>query len=440
MRVPFLDSLTNLVSGLGGARDKATANRYATVVLTRDQLNAAYRGDWVAKKAVNIPADDATREWRAWQAKEEQITAIEAEEKRLKIQAKCKEAMRKGRLHGGAAIYIVVEGQDQAEPLDLRRIGKGGIDFLNVLTRHEINTGSVVRDPCDEQNNKPEYFEVTSPSKGLTKIHPSRLVIFDGAGLPDPDLNNDGWGDSVLQAIDDAIKNQATVTQSTATMTQESTVSVIKSPGLMEKVADPEYRAAMLKRYQLAMTGKSMVNTLMLDGDEDFEKISETFTGLKDLIMAYLQIAAAAADIPVARMLGSTPGSLNATGDNDLRNYYDNVGSVQKNDLAPALAMLDEALIRSALGDRPAEIHYKWRSLWQMSEKDKAEVDNKNAMTVQTYYNTGLIRDDKLSRAAVNLIIESGLLPGLDPDAHVDVAEPTDDADLDEAGVLRNQP
>lgn len=434
----FIDSLTNLISGLGGARDKATGNRYAAPLLDRGQLTEAYRGDWVARKAVNIPADDATREWRAWQAESDQITALETEEKRLGVQVKCREAMRKARLYGGAAIYIVVETQDQAEPLDLRRIGQGGVDFLTVLTRYEINSGQVEQDPLSPDHGKPQYYEVTSTSQGLVRVHPSRLVVLEGVKLPDMALNNDGWGDSVLVAIDDAIKHQATVAQSTATLTQESTVSVIKTPQLLERVADPAYRAKLLQRYQLAMTGKSMVNTLMLDAEEDFEKIHETFTGLKDLMEVYLQIASAAADIPVARMLGSTPGNLSSTGEGDLRNYYDNVGGVQRNELAPALTLLDEALIRSALGNRPPDVHYTWRSLWQMSEKDRAEVAFKKSQAVKTYYGTGLIQDDKLSRAVVNLLIEDGLLPGLDEDASVDIAEPNE-PDPDEAGIVRTE-
>ena len=44
---------------------------------------------------------------------------------------------------------------------------------------------------------------------------------------------------------------------------------------------------------------------------------------------------------------------MNATGDSDTRNYYDRLQSDQVMRLQPALARLDEVLIRNALG-RPA--------------------------------------------------------------------------------------
>jgi phage-related protein (TIGR01555 family) len=105
-----------------------------------------------------------------------------------------------------------------------------------------------------------------------------------------------------------------------------------------------------------------MFNMLLLDGNgqsgptaggERWEQKQISFAQLPELIRQYLQIASAAADIPITRMLGESPGGLNSTGDADLRNYYDNVSARQKTELAPALNRLDEIIIRSALGARP---------------------------------------------------------------------------------------
>ncbi|WP_238174948.1 anti-CBASS protein Acb1 family protein, partial [Pseudomonas aeruginosa] len=77
------DKLVNFVANLGTERDKAAGSFYAPVVLTDEQLHNAYRGAWFPRKVVDIPAKDATRRWRAWQASKAQIEKIEAEEKRL---------------------------------------------------------------------------------------------------------------------------------------------------------------------------------------------------------------------------------------------------------------------------------------------------------------------------------------------------------------------
>lgn len=71
MKIPFVDSLVNLVSGLGTAKDKTTANQYGFVQLSTEQLESAYRGDWIAAKAVDIPAEEVYYTWKPlWQVTE----------------------------------------------------------------------------------------------------------------------------------------------------------------------------------------------------------------------------------------------------------------------------------------------------------------------------------------------------------------------------------
>ncbi|KGM30218.1 anti-CBASS protein Acb1 family protein, partial [Inquilinus limosus] len=84
----FLDTLTNVLAGLFTARDKLAHDRFLHVVQDRGQLEAAYRGDWIARKVIDVPPFDMTREWRRWHADPAQIAAIEAEEARLGVQRK----------------------------------------------------------------------------------------------------------------------------------------------------------------------------------------------------------------------------------------------------------------------------------------------------------------------------------------------------------------
>ncbi|RVO22991.1 anti-CBASS protein Acb1 family protein, partial [Sinorhizobium meliloti] len=135
------DSLTNMVASLGTSRDKAAANVYSMPMLTDEELLNAYRGAWLPKKVVDIPAFDSIRAWRDWQAKKPQIEAIEAEEKRLNVMGKLLETRIKARLWGGAAMVIGTGDQDLTAPLDVERIGKGGLKYLTVMTRRHLTAG-----------------------------------------------------------------------------------------------------------------------------------------------------------------------------------------------------------------------------------------------------------------------------------------------------------
>src|SRR5690349_5702773 len=121
------DGLMSLASRMGTERDKAASVFYAQPILTDEQIIAAYRGSWLPRKIVDIPALDSCRKWRNWQAESDQIGAIEAEERRLNLRGKVLEAAKKGRLFGGAALFIGTGDADPSQPLDAERVGKGGL-------------------------------------------------------------------------------------------------------------------------------------------------------------------------------------------------------------------------------------------------------------------------------------------------------------------------
>src|SRR5690606_37372393 len=111
------DGLQNVVANLGTGRDKASHTVYVADNLTSEQLVAMYRTSCLAAAICDYPAEDATRKWRNWRAEADQITKIEAEEKRLGLQHKVQEALIASRILGGAALYISAENQDPAQPL-----------------------------------------------------------------------------------------------------------------------------------------------------------------------------------------------------------------------------------------------------------------------------------------------------------------------------------
>src|SRR5690606_15333527 len=62
------DGLMNLVANLGTARDKASHTTYGVPTLTEQDAVNAYRSAWIPRKIVDIPAMDACRKWRGWNA------------------------------------------------------------------------------------------------------------------------------------------------------------------------------------------------------------------------------------------------------------------------------------------------------------------------------------------------------------------------------------
>lgn len=411
------DTLRALVGGLGNPeRDKAAGLYYADPVWDDAQLVNAYRGAWLPRKIIDIPAMDACRAWRDWQAKSAQIGDIEDEEKRLNVRGKVLEAKIKARLFGGAAIFI---GTGDARPEDEFRpetVKKRGVQYLNVMTRRQLIAGEIENDPQSSFYGRPRWYEMTSQT-GVVRIHPSRLVIFTGAQRPDDDIAgaiDQGWGDSVLASTLTAIQQADATAANIASLVFEAKIDVVRVPEMMASLSDPVYRERLLERFSLAAAAKGNNGTLILDKEEEYDQKSASFATLPDLMDRFFQQVSGAADIPMTRLFGQSPGGLNASGEADLRNYYDRVSAGQELEMRPAMALLDEALIRSGLGSRPDDVFYTWTPLWQISQKERADIGKINAETIKTLNDTALFPSEAIAKAGANMLVENSILPGIE--------------------------
>lgn len=407
------DSLVNVVTGMGTERDKSLATMFRFESMDQAQLDSAYRGDWIARKIVDIPADDATREWRAWQAEKQDITAIETLERTIGLQKRLKQAMLRGRLYGGGAIVLGVNQGTMADELRVDRIRKGDLKWINVVSRYDLGTGPIDWRVDSPYYGQPQYYTRTGTGLSSLQIHPSRVIRFLGNEVLDLKLAN-GWGDSVLQVVADAVLAAGTVTNVTAQLVQEAKTDVVQIPEMSERIKNKDYEDRLRKRFALANMMRSAYSILLIDKEEQWNRQQTSFAGLPDVLRMYLMIASGAADIPATRMLGQSPTGMSATGESDIRNYYDRVSDEQNNEVTPNITSLDEILIRSALGSRPADVFYEWNSLWQMTEKEKMEIEKSKADVFKIDVDSGLIDPVVLKEARENQLIESGLYPGLE--------------------------
>lgn len=390
------DGLENVVAGLGTERDKRSFTQYGFARhLSRIELENMYRTSWLAKKIVNVVADDMTRAWRRHVFDDESgemMFAVEQVEKALFVRAKINEALRWARLYGGALIVIGVNGESPAAPLNLDTIRRGSLRWLHVLDRHRVSASGVLTTDLDSPNfGKPEHYTVAESS---VVVHHTRVLRFDGQPLPYFAWEkNERWGDSELQHLFDSLSNADTSTAAVASMLFEANVDVVKAEGLADLVSTRGGEEKLIKRFQTAAVLKSFNRMLLLDGQESYEKKGNNFSGLDKVMQQFMQDVSGAADIPVTRLYGQVPGGLNASGDSEIRNYYDSIKAKQEAILCPQLDLLDEILIRSALGRMPDDYRYELGSLWQMSDKEKSEIEKNRAERDAKYLDMGVISE-----------------------------------------------
>ena len=440
------DRLSNLVSGLGTQKDKAAHGRFGRVWLDKDELDSMYEGDFLSGLLVDAPADDMTRAWRSWDGGKNQVAALDRAEKALRVKPRVNLALKQSRLYGGSVILLGTGDADPSLPLDVESLPRGGLQYLHVLSRHEISTTGLIRDPLDPDFGQPAMYQLGTgqgaSTTGSVDIHPSRVIRFLGQAKLETTRAADGWGGlSVLQRAYDALRNAASAQAALASLLQEAKVDVIKIPELTERVTDDGYRASMLARFGLAAQTKAINGMLILDAAEEYEQKSINLASLPDVLAKFLELVAAAANMPITRLLGKSSTGLSATGEHDLVNYYDMIAGRQEVELRPGLERLDIALKRHALGSTPDKLDYSWNSLWQMSAPEKADLALKKAQATMVLVKTGTIPFDALATGVQSQLVEDGTYPEFEtalatakmpirePSAAMMAAQPNDPAD-----------
>ncbi|MBQ0803001.1 MAG: DUF1073 domain-containing protein [Sulfitobacter litoralis] len=419
MQVPFIDGLRNYVANLATGRDKASHSTYTNHTIDDAQLVAMYRTSAIAKKIVDLPAEDSLREWREWQASAAQISALEAEEKRLGLQANLIRAAKRGRLFGGAALFIGTGDTDLMKPLNPERIGSGGLKYISVLNRADLTSSALERDPRLTGYGKPKFYTMNTDG-GQVTIHPSRLVLLQGDELPDDRFAGAslGWSDPVITSCLTAVRDNDASLANVASLMFEAKINVIGVKGLTEglRSGGGEFERQILARQSLNATAKGINGDLLMDTDDTFTTRSASFATLPDIMDRFMQACSAAASIPMTLLFGMSPGGLNASGDADTRGYYDRIKVMQALELQPSMQILDECLIRSALGSRPDDVFYNWRPLWMPTTKERAETGKLIADTFKIVSEMDLLPPEAVANAVVNGLTESGLAPGLEGD------------------------
>lgn len=387
------DSLTNMVANLGTSRDTRSHNHFGYQFISQYELEAAYQSNWIARRIVDVPNEDATREWRTFNGAEAQ--EIAQEEKRLGLQQLYQNASCWSDLYGGAGM-IMITNQDLAKPLDVRKIKKGDLKKFIVLDRWDLSAQEFnFTNPLGENFMKPEFYTFVN---GQTRVHHSHVVRLEGARLPRRlSQLEQGWGDSRLRRCMDDLRDVVATKGGIASLVLKANVDTITREGLSAALAGPECDA-ITRRYQMFGMMQSMVNLGLLDSSEKYERNSVSFAGLSQIMEQFMVWTAGCAEQPVTKLFGQSASGLSATGEGDQDNYYDTIKARQDGPNRQHLEIIDQVLVRSAIGHFPDDLEFEWNPLYQASGAEQAQQDLADAQTDTINIDNGTIKPSQAMR------------------------------------------
>lgn len=386
--------------GLGAGSQQDGANfGFNFVTRNRIQMEAAYRGNWVCGVTVDVVAEDMTRAGITINSTIEPDLQqkLDGEFDRLEIWNQLCDTVKWSRLYGGCIAVLLIDGQNVSTPLNLNSIAKDQFKGLLVLDRWLVQPSlqNLVTEMGPDLG-KPKFYRVVADAQALVNmdVHYSRVIRLEGVTLPYwQRIAENGWGQSVLERMWDRIVAFDSTTEGAAQLVYKAHLRTIKIKGLRDIIGTGgKAYEALVKNIEMIRQFQSNEGMTLLDGDDEFETTSYTFAGLDDMLHQFGQQLSGATQIPLIRLFGQSPTGLNATGESDLRTYYDNVTRSQDRQLRTGVAKILDVTHRSLTGKPPpADLTYNFAPLYDMDDTEKATVVKTKSDAIVNAFVEGII-------------------------------------------------
>ncbi len=399
-----LDAFTNALARMGwGTPNIMEATAYPLTRLTKNYqlMNSLYRSPWVIRRIIDVVPEDMCKNWIqiTSQLQPDQLSRLEKLQRKTSVKSKILEALKWGRLYGGAAAIIMIDGHENMldKPLDLDTVFPGSFMGLLVVDRWSgLNPGpELVSDIRDPDFGLPSTYQVTNNADGTTiTVHHSRLLRFIGRDLPNWEKQAEVyWGASEIEYVFDEPKKRDNTSWNLAHLVFRANLNVLHTDDLAQMLSTGNQQANQ-QLYNLVQAQNWLMNNFsmfMLDKDDKFETKQYTFSGLAEVYENFMYDVSGAAEIPVTKLFGRSPAGLNATGEGDLQNYYDSVETKQEAYLRPVLDKLLPVLFVSELGAVPDDMDYKFNQVRRPKDTEMADLAGKNTESVDKVFNSGII-------------------------------------------------
>ena len=420
--VSVLDAFSNPLFRLGrGSQSPLEATEYPLTRMTDNYalLNSLYRDSWVVQNVVGLMVDDMLREWYKLNGTitPEMQDALDRLERKTRLRSRVNEGLRWGRLYGGAAGLIMIKGQeDLSKPLDLDLVFPGSFEGLYILDRWQGVTPNLAL-VLEGGEEAPESYSITDgQGHTVATVHNSRVVRFVGRDLPRIERQAElYWGESEVEALYKEVVAHDNVSANMAALTFQANVNTMEIKGLEQLFSIGSSQAQ--RRFWQVMQAQSVLRsnfgTQLVEQGTKLTNTQYHFNGLQEVYESMCLNLCGASHYPMTKLFGRSPAGMNATGESDLKNYYDYVDSQREAKLRPALQKLLPVLAMSAWGYIPEDLDFSFPPLWTPTAMETAEIALKKAQAIRDTFQAGLFQADTAMKELKKLEEETGMFGSL---------------------------
>ena len=361
-----------------------------------------YRESWLAMRIIDMPSEDMTRAWYRLSTSldEDALHALRRLEARHSVKQELTNAVRWARLYGGSIALMVIRGEEDRleEPLDPDLLLPDCFQGLLVMDRAGgiQPTPELVTDLDDPDFGLPAGYTVTldTDRSRCVTIHHSRVLRFIGRELPASEsVREQYWGASEMEHIWDELQKRSAASANIAQLIFQANITTLKMSDFGELLNSGTERQRESVEYAMFMENRfrTSFGLQLLSRDDSLENHPYSFSGLSEIYEQFMMDMAGAAEIPATKLFGRSPQGMNATGESDLRNYYDLIASLQERQLRPALEKLLPVMAVSCWGFVPEDMEIVFEPVMTSSPLERAELAEKLSAPVIDAFRAGLL-------------------------------------------------
>ncbi len=354
------------------------------------------------RRPSEILAKEMTRAWIKLQStgdsksddKSDKLREIEAEMKRLGVQAAFQKAAEQDGYFGRSQIFIDMGDTDDLPELKTplavskAKVGVGGLKALTVIEPIWTYPNAYnSTDPLKHDFFKPQNWFVMGK-----EVHASRLLTF--VSRPVPDLLKPAYafgGLSLTQMCKPYVDNWLRTRQSVSDLISNFSTTMLKTN--MAAILTGSGSEQLYKRAQLFNQTRDNRGLMLIDKDtEDFGNVAVPLGSLDKLQAQSQEHMSAVTGIPLVILLGITPTGLNASSEGELTAFYSWILAQQEALFTPLLSKLINLIQLSLYGEIDPEIGFKYQPLQPLNELEMANARKVEAETDVELIGAGVIQ------------------------------------------------
>ena len=354
------------------------------------------------RTCVETVADDMTRAWIALKREGEGDDALLTEaaqaQTRHDLQRLFHEAAELVGYEGGAFIFIDtgVSGPALESPLNRSphsgELRPGGALRFTVVDPVNVFPGDYDSlSPLSPDYFRPRWWWVLGQ-----RVHASRLIRLAANELPvllRPAYNF--LGIPQAQILWDYVLHFQECRAAAARLLTKFSLTVFKT-SMADILFASGGTAQLDARIRYMAQAMSNDGVLAVDKDaEDVIKLETPLSGVTDIVRQSLELLAAVNRTPAVKLLGISPSGFNATGESDIRNYYDHISSQQEKVLRPGIQTALDCLQLHLRGDIDPGLTFDFAPLGEEDRAALAMQQKTRADTLAVYLDRDVISPEE---------------------------------------------